>query len=76
LRAARSMSGLDEISLCWTERVNARQSASSSRFTVAGADLYARSSRVYRGLEDLMYPFHDHTIIVTHCGRMCFKAGR
>jgi putative transposase len=24
------------------------------------ADLYARSSRVYRGLEELTYPFHDH----------------
>src|SRR5579872_1305327 len=31
------------------------------------ADLYARSPRVYRGLEDLTYPFHDHTILVTHC---------
>ena len=37
------------------------------------ADLYARSPRVYRGLEDLSYPFHDHTILVTHCGRICFK---
>ena len=37
------------------------------------ADLYARSPRVYRGLEDLTYPFHDHTILVTHCGRICFK---
>ena len=40
------------------------------------ADLYARSPRVYRGLEDLTYPFHDHTILVTHCGRICFRAGR
>ena len=23
------------------------------------ADLYARSPRVYRGLEELTYPFHD-----------------
>jgi putative transposase len=37
------------------------------------ADLYTRSPRVYRGLEDLTYPFHDHTILVTHCGRICFK---
>ena len=37
------------------------------------ADLYARSPRVYRGLEDLTYPFHDQTITVTHCGRICFK---
>ena len=33
------------------------------------ADLYTRSPRVYRGLED---PFHDATFTVTHCGRICF----
>jgi len=38
------------------------------------ADLYARSPRVYRGLEDLSSPFHDQTILVTHCGRICFKS--
>ena len=27
----------------------------------------------YRGLEELSYPFHDHTIAVTRCGRICFK---
>jgi len=37
------------------------------------ADLYVRSPRVYRGLEELAYPFHDTTIMVTHCGRICFK---
>jgi putative transposase len=37
------------------------------------ADLYARSPRVYRGLDELTYPFHDTTITVTHCGRVCFK---
>jgi putative transposase len=37
------------------------------------ADLYVRSPRVYRGLEELAYPFHDTTITVTHCGRICFK---
>jgi putative transposase len=36
------------------------------------ADLYAPSPRVYRGLEELTYPFHDHTFTVTHCGRICF----
>ncbi len=30
-------------------------------------------TRVYRGLEELTYPFHDHTIAVTRCGRICFK---
>src|SRR4030095_189182 len=37
------------------------------------ADLYSRSARVYRGLEDLTYPFHDSTFTVTQCGRICFK---
>jgi putative transposase len=37
------------------------------------ADLYARSSRVYRGLDELTYPFHDATFTVTQCGRICFK---
>ena len=37
------------------------------------ADVYVRSSRVYRGLDELTYPFHDTTITVTHCGRICFK---
>jgi putative transposase len=36
------------------------------------ADVYARSSRVYRGLEELTYPFHDATFTVTQCGRICF----
>ena len=37
------------------------------------ADLYARSPRVYRGLDELTYPFHDQTVTVTHCGRLCFQ---
>jgi len=36
-------------------------------------DFYTRSPRVYRGLEELTYPFHDATITVTSCGRICFK---
>ena len=36
------------------------------------ADVYARSPRVYRGLDDLSYPFADATVTVTHCGRICF----
>ena len=36
------------------------------------ADVYARSTRVYRGLEDVTYPFADATFTVTHCGRICF----
>ena len=37
------------------------------------ADFYVRSPRLYRGLEDLTYPFHDRTATVTHCGRICFN---
>jgi len=37
------------------------------------ADLYVRSPRLYRGLEDLTYPFHDRTVTVTRCGRVCFN---
>src|SRR5437764_12085081 len=37
------------------------------------AALYARSPRVYRGIEELTYPFHDQTIMVTSCGRICFR---
>ena len=37
------------------------------------ADVYTRSPRLYRGLEDLAYPFHDLAITVTNCGRICFK---
>jgi putative transposase len=37
------------------------------------ADLYTRSPRRYRGLEELTYPFHDGTFTVTQCGRICFK---
>jgi putative transposase len=35
------------------------------------AELYLPSSRHYRGLEELRYPFHDRTITVTQCGRIC-----
>ena len=36
------------------------------------AELYTRSHRRYHGLEELDYPFHDKTITVTQCGRICF----
>ena len=35
------------------------------------AELYQRSLRPYQGLPELEYPLHDHTIIVTRCGRIC-----
>ena len=30
-----------------------------------------RSPRPYRGISELQYPFHDHTITITQCGRIC-----
>jgi putative transposase len=35
------------------------------------AERYLSSSRPYQGLSDLNYPFHDRTITVTRCGRIC-----
>jgi putative transposase len=37
------------------------------------ADFYQRSPRVYRGLAELTYPYHDATVPVTRCGRLCFQ---
>ena len=38
------------------------------------ADLYAASSRIYQGLPEVDYPFHDSDIIVTACGRICMHS--
>jgi transposase InsO family protein len=35
------------------------------------AELYTSSVRPYRGIPDPHYPFHDKTVVVTHCGRLC-----
>jgi putative transposase len=37
------------------------------------ATFYAPSKRAYEGLPDLDYPFHDRSVIVTTCGRICLK---
>lgn len=37
------------------------------------AEIYTASTRPYRGLSAVDYPFHDKTITVTHCGRICIK---
>ena len=34
-------------------------------------ELYQPSPRPYNGIGDLEYPFHDRTITVTNCGRLC-----
>jgi transposase InsO family protein len=35
------------------------------------AQLYSASTRAYRGLPELAYPFHDRDLMVTACGRIC-----
>src|SRR5437016_13704730 len=35
------------------------------------AEVYTPALRRYRGLPELAYPFHDQTIHVTNCGRIC-----
>jgi putative transposase len=35
-------------------------------------ELYRPSDRAYHGLDPLEYPFHDRTVAVTMCGRVCF----
>jgi putative transposase len=35
------------------------------------AEVYQPATRVYAGLPDIDYPFHDETIVVTRCGRIC-----
>src|SRR5438270_1615102 len=35
------------------------------------AELYTAATRVYDGLPELTYPFHDRDIVITACGRLC-----
>ena len=35
--------------------------------------VYTPSLQVYEGLRDLDYPFHDKSVIITTCGRICFQ---
>jgi putative transposase len=36
-------------------------------------ECYRPSPRPYQGLGELDYPFHDRTLTVTRCGRLCFN---
>lgn len=35
------------------------------------AEIYTASTKPYRGLTEPHYPFHDKTVVVTNCGRLC-----
>jgi putative transposase len=38
------------------------------------ASRYTPSPRLYQGLEELDYPFHDWTAVITTCGRICYQS--
>ncbi len=35
------------------------------------SEIYEPSEREYKGIEPIFYPFHDKTVRVTRCGRIC-----
>jgi hypothetical protein len=35
------------------------------------AEIYRPSNRLYTGLPEIDYPFHDREVLVTNCGRIC-----
>jgi len=35
------------------------------------SECYSPSQKIYKGLPDIDYPFHDKTVTVTRCGRIC-----
>jgi transposase InsO family protein len=35
------------------------------------AEVYTASTKLYRGIGEPQYPFHDKTVVVTNCGRLC-----
>jgi len=37
------------------------------------SELYKLSDKIYQGIKPIFYPFHDQTIQITECGRICRK---
>jgi transposase InsO family protein len=35
------------------------------------SEVYTASNREYRGIPEPHYPFHDKTVVITNCGRLC-----
>lgn len=38
------------------------------------SSLYKKSRRPYQGLPDITYPGYDRSLLISHCGRVCFKS--
>ena len=45
--------------------------AISANDAKAAVVVYQPSTRIYKGVPDIDYPFHDKMIVVTNCGRIC-----
>ena len=39
-------------------------------------EIYTPSNRPYQGIIEPEYPFHDKTVMITNCGRLCFKKAK
>ena len=37
------------------------------------AEVYLPSKKSYLGLPEVDYPFHDQSLLITHCGRICLR---
>lgn len=35
------------------------------------SEIYRPSEKIYKGVQPIFYPFHDKTVLVTRCGRIC-----
>jgi transposase InsO family protein len=57
---------------CFIEEYNNDRPHQALQMKYPG-EIYIPSTKVYRGLPDVEYPFHDKTITVTHCGRVCLN---
>lgn len=53
--------------------VSASRLAGERPLAVRPASRYQPSPLPYAGLEELEYPAHDWTAIITTCGRICYQ---
>jgi len=54
----------------WTDEFNQERPHEALQMRPP-AEVYRPSTRSYRGIGELNYPFHDRSILVTTCGRIC-----
>ena len=73
--ACRSESGVQDFATATPNRSQAHNLAVASYLEQPANLIVCRcdhaSTRAYKGLPDIDYPFHDKIIVVTNCGRLC-----